>query len=133
MPGCPARHPEPMTRFPPTPALLLSAALLVVWPALAGLAVIPPRTLCRVEVVTTPALIAGTYNIKITTRPECPPNGYAFVRAESGRIYPWRMVTPGQPATVRGVAWWWRITWQAASGKRYTVPTPGMKAPWGTP
>lgn len=114
-------------------AILVLAALLTgSLPALAGVTALAP-VLCRVVATTAPGLTPGTYTVTVQTRPECPANGYALVRAESGRIYPWQVVTPQKKSVYRGIPWYWVLTWRAASGKKYTIPTPGMTAPWGTP
>lgn len=110
-------------------ALLTGAAFLAA--SAAPLAAGPPR--CRAVAQATPTQAPGIYNVTISTRPDaCPAGGVARVRMESGRIYPWRTIRPGQPTTFRGVPWWWRATWEAQSGKTYTLPT-NMHAPWGLP
>lgn len=106
-------------------AALTGAAFLV---ALASGTDPPP--LCRVDRSAVPGAIPGTYTVTLRTVPDCPPNGYARVRLESGRIYPWRTVTPGHPARYRGVPWWWIGAWESASGRIYRFKIPGMRAPW---
>lgn len=109
-------------------ALLTGAAFQAA--SAAPLAAGSPRCRAITEAVQTP--MPGIYNVTISTRPDaCPAGGIARVRMESGRIYPWRTITPTSPTTFRGVPCWWRATWEAASGKTYTIPTPGLSCPWG--
>lgn len=89
-----------------------------------------PPPLCRVDRSAVPGAIPGTYTVTLRTVPDCPPNGYARVRLESGRIYPWRTVTPDRPARYRGIPWWWMGAWESASGRIYRFKIPGMRAPW---
>ena len=110
-------------RLVPLCALLIGATL-----SLSAAAPDPP--LCRVERFAVPGALPGFYTVVVRTVPDCPPNGYARVRLESGRIYPWRTVTPDRPARYRGVPWWWVGAWESASGRIYRFKIPGMHAPW---
>ncbi|GAA4000001.1 hypothetical protein GCM10022631_08730 [Deinococcus rubellus] len=94
-----------------------------------------PPFLCRVQAEAAPTYLPGIYDVTIIIRPDlpCPPDGRAFVRVESGRVYPWREIFPGEPVTYPGVPWWWLASWQALSGKPYHVKVRGLQPPWSHP
>lgn len=114
-------------------AVLIGAALLMPVAALTLTQTRPPPVLCRAQASATHAGTPGVHHVTLSTRPDCPPGGYARVRMESGRVYPWRVIRPGQPTTFRGVPCWWTARWEAASGRTYIIPTPGLTCPWGRP
>lgn len=91
----------------------------------------PAGPLCRVTAEARPGWgrVPGFYDVEFRTLPGCPANGLAWVRVESGRIYDWRAVRPGQPVVFRGVPWWWRASWRSASGRAYAVPVPQLVPP----
>ena len=111
----------------PLAVLLVGAAFLIAAAAPGG----PAPPLCRVERFAVPGALPGFYTVVVRTVPDCPPDGHAYVRLESGRVYPWREITPGQRVTYKGVPWYWRGAWRAASGIVYRFEIPGMHAPWG--
>ena len=113
----------------PLAVLLVGAALSLT--ARADLASVSNPPLCRVTATYRPLWWASNLR-QITVRldPACPPDGLARVRLESGRIYPWRTVTPDRPARCRGIPWWWTGAWESASGRIYRFKIPGMHAPW---
>jgi len=98
--------------------LLLSAAL----PAAPG----PP--LCRVVATVRGIPFPPLRSITLTLRPDCPPDGHAFVRlkSSSGATDPtssWDELTRLNPAILfRGVLPHWVAEWQAGSGKTYRIP-----------
>ena len=112
-------------------AVLAGAAILYALAAPPAGGPAPP--LCRVDRSAVPGAIPGTYTVTLRTVPDCPPDGHAYVRLESGRVYPWREITPGQRVTYKGVPWYWRGAWRAASGIVYRFDIPGMRAPWEAP
>lgn len=108
--------------------------LLPILPLLLGASPAPP--LCRVQAVPSPTQIPGIYTVRVLTTTtlagqSCPANGYAVVRLEAGRVYPYKTARPGSPALFRGVPWYWEGTWRASSGTTYRFPIPGMLPPWG--
>jgi hypothetical protein len=108
------------------------AALVLALPGLALVAaptVPPPR--CAVERSAVAEPLPGLYTVTLRTVSTCPPGGYARVRLQSGRVYPWREVKPGRPAVYKGVPWYWRGGWEAASGRVYQFEIPGLVSPWG--
>lgn len=73
----------------------------------------------------------GIYTIYVSVKPDCPERGYARVRIESGRVYPWRTLTPTQGTVFRGVPWYHRLSWQAQSGKAWPVVLKIPAPRWG--
>ena len=111
--------------------LKLALAALLIGAASAA----PGPPLCRVEANATPSFLLGTYTVQLTTTTtldgqRCPANGYANVRLESGRVYPWRTVTPGSPTTYYGTPFYWRAAWEAQSGRVYTINIHGLLPPF---
>jgi hypothetical protein len=94
----------------------------------------PP--LCQVVASATPESLPGLYTITVETTTAvggagpCPPSGYAIVRLESGRVYPWASVGPGRPFVRPGLPWYFRLVWQARSGRTYSVPVRGLTPPF---
>ncbi len=94
-----------------------------------------PAPLCRVQANATRAGPPGMYTVRVTTTTTlqgapCPPDGYALVQLESGRIYPVAVVTPDRPFRRAGIPWYWVLTWHATSGKRYPVPIRNFDPPF---
>lgn len=110
--------------------LMFAASLLLSPPPQPAFYQVPGQPpLCRVEAIATPTFIPGHYTVQVFTVPDCPWHGRALVRSESVTLHPWREVRPGQPVIFRGVGWWWRIGWRAASGVVYTVSVPDLHRP----
>ncbi|WP_104990849.1 hypothetical protein [Deinococcus sp. NW-56] len=116
-------------------ALLIGAALSLT----GGVALIvqareAPRPYCRVTAIALPTTTPGQYRVRWETRPDCPEGGHAYVRLESGRVYPWREVVKGVPTLSRPVPWYWKSRWRSQSGKAtYPLNVPGMLSPWESP
>jgi hypothetical protein len=115
-------------RLPFLAALLIGAAS-------AADASSPSPPLCRVEANATPSFLLGTYTIFVKTTTTlngqpCPADGYANVRLESGRVYPWRTVTPDSPTTYYGTPFYWRAAWESQSGRVYTINIHGLSSPF---
>ena len=110
---------------------LALAALLIGAASAAPLPSSPSPPLCRVEAQAMPGFLLGTYTVQISTTTTlsgqpCPPDGYANVRLESGRVYPWRTITPGSPTTYYGVPFYWRGGWQSLGGRVYSFVIHGL-------
>ena len=86
----------------------------------------PP--LCRVTAVSRGIPTPPMRTIIIRLRPDCPPNGQAFVRLRStfgstDPVYGWEKLTIFSPFVIfRGVLPNWTPEWQAASGLAYRIP-----------
>jgi hypothetical protein len=111
-----------MRRLLPLAVLLVGLVL-----ALAPVTSEPAPPLCRVTVAAAPEALPGLYTVAIRTTTTlsgepCPPTGYAIVRLESGRVYPWASAAPDRPFIRSGVPWYWRASWQARSGRAYPLP-----------
>ena len=109
------------------------AALLLGAVAAAPLPKPPP--LCRVVASATPEMVPGLYTIRATVDTTlsglpCPPDGYAYVRLQSGRTYPLTLVLPNVPFERSGIPWYWRLDWRSQSGRMYRVPLPDLKPPF---
>jgi hypothetical protein len=98
----------------------------------------PDPPLCRVTADALPTAVRGIYTVRVSTTTTlagqpCPPNGYATVRLESGRVYPFKTARPNAPAVFRGIPWYWEGAWRSQSGRTYRFPILGLYAPWETP
>ena len=88
----------------------------------------PSPPLCRVTATVRGIPFPPLRSITLRLRPECPPDGHAFVRLASTSgatdpVYGWDELTYNNPVTVfRGVLPHWHSEWQAWSGKPYVIP-----------
>lgn len=103
--------------------------------ALSAAAPAPISPLCRVEARASPDSIPGVFTVTVVTTTTlagapCPSDGYAVVRLESGRKYPLTLVTNGQPFVRSGILWYYRLVWEAVSGRLYRVPVRGLESPF---
>lgn len=87
---------------------------------------LPP--LCRAEASYRRGPVPNTYDVTIRTVAGCPKSGEAYVRMQSGRLYPWHRITPALPVTYRGISWFWRAAWRAGNGRAYYLPL--KMPPW---
>ena len=96
---------------------------------------VAPPPLCRVVASATPEMVPGLYTIRATVSTTlgglpCPPDGYAYIRLQSGRVYPLTLVLPNVPFERSGIPWYWRLEWRSQSGRMYRVPLPDLKPPF---